>query len=711
MHIRPVDVVRLGVLLCVLQMVAQGQRPEILYLRFSETSGTTTLDRAVPGLTGVSPTLQNGAVFNTNTNSAGGASLAPACLKTAGVSQDACTINTTFTVNGDWTIEFWIIDTQASPNGKRYVFGDPSINGLACYRDASISNNALIFEGAGMSPVTINTATQFATWKHVALVHDSRAQTIRPYVNGVQQAHVVQPVPISLVGSGPTGLIIGGNGTGNTPWQGRIDEFRVWDRALTTAEIGGNRLGHVNAAADDVACSSIIDPLFNQVNCLNLTASTPVTIEVTNTGTNTIIAGTMIPVDVKINGTIALSDTLALPSTLSTGQKAIVQIPTGVNMTGLTAFNLEVTLNYPGDGVSLNDSFSRTIVAGVPPITVFPDTEDFDGAVSNNTTVPPLGWVQPQTESSGADSDWYFANQPTPTIGTGPTADHTTGTAGQGYFAYVEDAGNHAAVTLMSKCYDFTALSSPRVKFWVWSENSQGAASPNMNFLSVDVLTSPGNAVTMNVLPATGHLGSGWQPIVVDLAAFAGSTARIIFRGRSDGGSDVHDIAIDDVTVFEFVPGVGQPPVPGVAEFDINNAQSPGLSLISSGDAGPYSTTVTVGSLLDFKFFGEANQTIILLLGNKNPAVATFANVGIIDIGGPIDPMTGVPTGISVFADGSVPSGFNPFFNTTATGFCNVFFTMPAVPPGILTTFQAIMFNSTSPVGLTMTNAIEVTVN
>ncbi len=711
MQIRLREAVRLTLLFCAFQVALQAQRPEVLYLRFSETSGSVTADRAFPGLPGVSPTIQNGAAFNTNTNSSGGVVLGPACLKTAGTTTDPCVINTAFSVTGDWTIEFWIIDTESSPSTTRYVFGDPTISNFRCYRDPSGPNSTLTLEGAGMKKVSITTAVQFATWRHIALVHDSRSLTITPYVDGVVRPPVTQPTPIDLVGSGTTGLIVGGFGPGNATWRGRIDEFRVWDRTLSSLEIGAQALGHLNAVTDDVACSSITSPVTRPTNCKTLSASETVSISISNTGTNSIAAGTVIPVEVRVNNVLILSDMVTTTQILNTGDSEVLSIPTPVDLSMTPALTMTVTTMFPGDVVSLNNTATRVMVTNEVPIAAFPYVEDFSGTASNLSILPPPGWVQDPDDSNGTDSEWIFTNQATPTMGTGPSADFSTGlTGGTGYYAYVEDEGNHSAVNLITRCFDFTNTTNPSLKFWLYSDNANGIGGANENFLSVDVITSPGGAITLDVLPQTGHVGSMWQPYVVNLSAFNGTLCRLVFRGRSDGGGDTHDLAIDDITIFDFVPGIGQAPQPGVAVMDINNALSPGLAGVSSGAKGPYTTNVDVGDLLTFDFSGEPSQTIILLLGTKNPGAAIFPVVGSIDIGGPIDPTSMLPTGIVIFADGSVPSGFNPFFNTTSAGTANVFFTMPPVPPGILTTFQAALLNST-PSGVGMTNAIEVTVN
>jgi hypothetical protein len=71
-----------------------------------------------------------------------------------------------------------------------------------------------------------------STWAHLAATYDGSTQ--RLYVNGVQVSSRAQTGPIAI-SSGP--LRIGGNAVWGEYFQGRIDEVRIYNRALSQAEV------------------------------------------------------------------------------------------------------------------------------------------------------------------------------------------------------------------------------------------------------------------------------------------------------------------------------------------------------------------------------------------------------------------------------------------------------------------------------------------
>ncbi len=82
-------------------------------------------------------------------------------------------------------------------------------------------------------------------WYHVAMVLDRQTNTIRGYLNGSNEGWLVatpkgavtdQLIPGStIIWSYP--LLLGRRGTNEAPFQGWIDDFAIWDRALTPEEI------------------------------------------------------------------------------------------------------------------------------------------------------------------------------------------------------------------------------------------------------------------------------------------------------------------------------------------------------------------------------------------------------------------------------------------------------------------------------------------
>src|SRR5581483_4700676 len=82
----------------------------------------------------------------------------------------------------------------------------------------------------GLSFLTSNlfapTALPLNTWSHLVATFDGTTEQL--YVNGVQVASQVQP---GAIGTSAQPITIGG------AWQGLIDEVRVYNRALSAAEI------------------------------------------------------------------------------------------------------------------------------------------------------------------------------------------------------------------------------------------------------------------------------------------------------------------------------------------------------------------------------------------------------------------------------------------------------------------------------------------
>jgi len=86
-------------------------------------------------------------------------------------------------------------------------------------------------------------------WVHVAVSFETPALTLRLYINGQPSTVVSNSAALRA----PAGLFeVCGFENGNQPWSGLIDELKVWNRALSAAEIqsefrqagGGRRVSH-----------------------------------------------------------------------------------------------------------------------------------------------------------------------------------------------------------------------------------------------------------------------------------------------------------------------------------------------------------------------------------------------------------------------------------------------------------------------------------
>ena len=86
--------------------------------------------------------------------------------------------------------------------------------------------------GGSSGAISGPTASPVNTWTHVALTYDGT--TLRLYVNGTQ---VATQAATGAIQSSTNPLWIGGNRPYGEYFQGLIDEVRVYNRALTPAEI------------------------------------------------------------------------------------------------------------------------------------------------------------------------------------------------------------------------------------------------------------------------------------------------------------------------------------------------------------------------------------------------------------------------------------------------------------------------------------------
>lgn len=461
--------------------------------------------------------------------------------------------------------------------------------------------------------------------------------------------------------------------------------------------------------AVDLRMISIDAPVNDPTSCTPVTGSLPLSVTFENRGTVPLPAGTFIQIQFDVSGGtpviefISLANPMNYLDTLNYTFLAPVTLalpgPNDINVSILLVGDLEPgndTISGNFDGVGLS-----AMVANYPYL------QTFDSLTATAPTQPPVGWRQDTVDGTGNFADWLFSDTGTPSGGTGPTTDHGTGS---GFFAYVEDDGSQTSVALVSPCFDLSIVISPQLRFWLHSNNASTPTTSFQNFLSVDVIAYPGGAVTTDVLGPLGHQGSSWVQQSVSLAPFIGQTIQLVFRGQSSGGSNTHDIAIDDVAVFDPLPTPGQPSQLGLAEFDINFALNPNAEPVYSGAGGPYYASVVPGGFLDMSIRGEANKAIVMLTGPLNPGAASYPGIGQFDIGGAVT-ASGIPSSIFVLADGfNAQSLLNAFFNTGPSGTVYLGFQVPNFPAGPLATLQTIVATSAGPF-IAMSNSVHVTVN
>lgn len=135
------------------------------------------------------------------------------------------------------TLEAWVYPTALSggtSGGWRTVFFKEQpgalVYGLYAHSPANHASG-YIFIGSEIG-VQGTSLTPAETWTHLALTYDSTA--LRLYVNGVLKNTTSQTGAIQT-SAGP--LRIGGNTIRGEYFKGKIDEVRIYNRALTAAQI------------------------------------------------------------------------------------------------------------------------------------------------------------------------------------------------------------------------------------------------------------------------------------------------------------------------------------------------------------------------------------------------------------------------------------------------------------------------------------------
>ncbi len=158
-------------------------------------------------------------------------------------------------ITGSMTIEAWIkpasfpIDDSAivSKRGP-----DSSDNGFQLDTTIDMGPRAIGFKLADINNTNMmrygKTALTTGTWQHVAGVYDAAARTMHVYLNGVLDDGVLQGTVTSTQHNSTLHVFIGkrAGGPTATEFAGTIDDVRIYNRALSAAEIQANMKTPVN---------------------------------------------------------------------------------------------------------------------------------------------------------------------------------------------------------------------------------------------------------------------------------------------------------------------------------------------------------------------------------------------------------------------------------------------------------------------------------
>ena len=192
---------------------------------FDETSGLQVLDASGKGNHG---TISNAA---RTTTAKFGRALSFSGSNSLVTVSDSSSLDLT----GAMTLSAWVYPTTSASGWKTLILKE-RIGGLAyslyANSDAALPNSTLSI-GSSDRQLTVGSRLPSNTWTHLAATYNGATQ--RLYVNGVQVGSRAQTGTLN-VSANP--LRIGGNTVwANEYFKGLIDEVRVYNRALSQAEI------------------------------------------------------------------------------------------------------------------------------------------------------------------------------------------------------------------------------------------------------------------------------------------------------------------------------------------------------------------------------------------------------------------------------------------------------------------------------------------
>ncbi len=332
---------------------AQGT-PELMYYKFN-TSNTGTTPNDAPTSTRVgnaSATLTGFTI--------GGTGQFGAALQGPTTSGTTAAFNVnpgwTGTHTGSWTISFWCV--PPTPATTRYYFGNSSGNGnFRCFIGGAANGIRLI---GGVPTMTLDMpafANMYNTPTVVTYVYDQAAGTVTGYLNGVQQASQTPGTSYPLAG---TNFVIGSQGNSI---EGLMDEFRMYNRALSATEVLNTYNQDLNTikAFNNAGISGIESPV-------NFCSGThPVKVRLKNNGSNVI---NNVNVAWSINGVpqTTISWFSPLDTFGGTSHPNDTLITLGSVLFGNTPLNISAWTEFPNSSVdtfNIDDTTSATLRAAL----------------------------------------------------------------------------------------------------------------------------------------------------------------------------------------------------------------------------------------------------------------------------------------------------------------------------------------------------------
>jgi len=151
--------------------------------------------------------------------------------------------------NTAFTMETWVKWTSASASNVQFICGK-GLEQMEIHTAGAGANSLRFIPTTGVYLDAVN-VLPLNTWTHVAVVYDATNRIYKMYINGVD-------VPLSKSGAGAIGTSLQNTTSafdlGRRPsiaslyFNGSLDEFRVWNKVRSQAEIVANMYNELSAS-------------------------------------------------------------------------------------------------------------------------------------------------------------------------------------------------------------------------------------------------------------------------------------------------------------------------------------------------------------------------------------------------------------------------------------------------------------------------------
>ena len=199
---------------------------------------------------GTSGEVKDSSVNGNNGTSSGGITTTSAKYSSSGdwdstddsVTMGSPTVVDNLPANG-MTLSTWIFPDTLGQSGVGFITSKNTGSGQnQGWFLLNYTNNTLQFVVDGSTDLVVQTSNDSITlgaWNHVVLSWDGNittANSVRIYVNGREVGYQVQTNGAGRVDDAASGLYIGNSSAGNRTFDGKIDDHRLYSRALSPLE-------------------------------------------------------------------------------------------------------------------------------------------------------------------------------------------------------------------------------------------------------------------------------------------------------------------------------------------------------------------------------------------------------------------------------------------------------------------------------------------